>query len=85
MKAILLGMERNSISGAIAMLIFGLGGGMATYEGLTHLWHPREMGDPLWSYVVLGIAFIAEGNQDASPPGLCDSTVQNEHIFLILG
>jgi cation diffusion facilitator family transporter len=45
----------------VAMLIFGLGGGMATYEGITHLWHPHEMGDPLWSYVVLGIAFIAEG------------------------
>jgi cation diffusion facilitator family transporter len=45
----------------VAMLIFGLGGGMAIYEGITHLSHPGEMGDPAWSYVVLAIAFVAEG------------------------
>lgn len=45
----------------VAMLIFGLGGGMAIYEGITYLGHPSEMGDPTWSYLVLGIAFLAEG------------------------
>lgn len=45
----------------VAIILFGLGGGMSIYEGITHLQHPSERGDPLWNYVVLGIAFVAEG------------------------
>ena len=45
----------------VAILLFGLGGGMSIYEGITHLRHPAVIQNPAWNYVVLGIAFIAEG------------------------
>ena len=45
----------------VAMLLFGIGGGMSIYEGLHRLHEPREGGSMLWTYVVLGIAFVAEG------------------------
>jgi len=45
----------------VAILLFGLGGGMSIYEGISHLRHPAEIRDPTWNYVVLGIAFVAEG------------------------
>jgi cation diffusion facilitator family transporter len=45
----------------VAMVLFGLGGGMSIYEGISHLQHPSELTDPTWNYVVLGIAFLFEG------------------------
>lgn len=45
----------------VAILLFGLGGGMSIYEGISHIRHPALIVDPTWNYVVLGIAFIAEG------------------------
>ncbi len=45
----------------VAMLLFGIGGGMSIYEGLHRLHEPREAGSATWSYVVLGIALLAEG------------------------
>jgi len=45
----------------VAVLLFGLGGGMAIYEGITHILRPRPAGDLLWMYLVLGIAAIFEG------------------------
>jgi cation diffusion facilitator family transporter len=45
----------------VAILLFGLGGGMSIYEGISHLEHPAEIRDPTWNYVVLGVAFVAEG------------------------
>ncbi|MCB0107385.1 MAG: cation transporter [Caldilineaceae bacterium] len=45
----------------VAILLFGLGGGMSVYEGVTHLTHPSALEDPLWNYVVLGLAFLFEG------------------------
>jgi cation diffusion facilitator family transporter len=45
----------------VAVLLFGLGGGMAIYEGITHLLHPRPTQSLMWTYVVLGIAAIFEG------------------------
>jgi cation diffusion facilitator family transporter len=45
----------------VAILLFGLGGGMSTCEGISHLRHPAVIRDPTWNYVVLGIAFVAEG------------------------
>lgn len=44
----------------VAIALFGLGGGMAVYEGIAHLRHPRPIGDPTWSYVVLAVALVAE-------------------------
>lgn len=45
----------------VAVLIFGLGGGISFYEGVLHIRHPVPMGDPFWNYVVLGLAFCFEG------------------------
>ena len=44
----------------VAMLLFGLGGGMSFYEGIRHLRHPSGLEDPTWNYVVLVIAAVVE-------------------------
>lgn len=46
----------------VAMLLFSLGGGLAIYEGISHILHPPEgeLRDPLWNYVVLAIALVFE-------------------------
>jgi cation diffusion facilitator family transporter len=45
----------------VAVLIFGLGGGLSIYEGIQHIQHPVALTDPLWSYAVLGAAAVFEG------------------------
>jgi cation diffusion facilitator family transporter len=45
----------------VAVLIFGVGGGISIYEGIAHLLHPRPLEDPFWSYLVLGFAAVFEG------------------------
>ena len=45
----------------VAMLIFGVGGGVSIYEGILHLLHPGPLEDPFWNYVVLGLAMLFEG------------------------
>jgi cation diffusion facilitator family transporter len=45
----------------VAVLIFGLGGGMSIVTGWRHIGAPEPIADPLWSYVVLGIAAVFEG------------------------
>jgi cation diffusion facilitator family transporter len=45
----------------VAMVLFGVGGGMAIYEGISHIMHPRPLEEPFWAYVILGISMILEG------------------------
>ena len=45
----------------VAILIFGVGGGISIYEGILHVQHPAEMGDATLSYIVLGLAVVFEG------------------------
>ncbi|WP_447774393.1 cation diffusion facilitator family transporter [Variovorax boronicumulans] len=45
----------------VAVLIFGLGGGVSFYEGIQHIRHPEPMRDATWNYVVLGLAALFEG------------------------
>ncbi len=45
----------------VAVLIFGVGGGVSAYEGVLHMLHPAPLSDPMWSYVVLGLAAVFEG------------------------
>jgi cation diffusion facilitator family transporter len=45
----------------VAIVLFGIGGGMSVYKGINDMFHPNEIRDPVWNYAVLGIAFIAEG------------------------
>lgn len=44
----------------VGVLIFGVGGGMSIYEGVTHLSHPTPIEDPKWSYIVLGLSAVFE-------------------------
>jgi cation diffusion facilitator family transporter len=44
----------------VGVLIFGVGGGMSTYEGILHILHPVLPENPAWSYSVLGIATLFE-------------------------
>lgn len=44
----------------VAILIFGVGGGISIYEGIQHMLHPTELEDPFWSYIVLGLAMVFE-------------------------
>ncbi len=45
----------------VSLMIFGVGGGISFYEGFTHIQHPKEIVDPFWNYIVLGIAFTLDG------------------------
>jgi cation diffusion facilitator family transporter len=48
----------------VAITIFGIGGGMSLYEGITALQHAAEgaePGDPTAAYIVLGISLLVEG------------------------
>lgn len=45
----------------VAVLIFGLGGGMSIYEGISHVLNPGELKDPTWNYWVLIGAIVFEG------------------------
>jgi cation diffusion facilitator family transporter len=44
----------------VALLLFSIGGGMSIYEGITHIEHPVEISNPIWNYIVLGIALVAD-------------------------
>ncbi|MBU1358685.1 MAG: cation diffusion facilitator family transporter [Gammaproteobacteria bacterium] len=45
----------------VAVLIFGVGGGLSFYEGVQHIRHPEPLSDPFWNYVVLAAAALFEG------------------------
>src|ERR1044071_833928 len=45
----------------VGVLIFAVGGGMSTYEGILHMLHPTVPENPAWSYATLGIAVVFEG------------------------
>ena len=44
----------------VAVLIFGLGGGVSFFEGVQHILHPEPLRDPTWNYVVLTAAALFE-------------------------
>jgi cation diffusion facilitator family transporter len=45
----------------VSILIFGVGAGISFYEGIMHLRHPEAITNPLWNYIVLGVAFLFDG------------------------
>jgi cation diffusion facilitator family transporter len=45
----------------VAVSIFGIGGGMSVYEGVTHMLDPAPLSDPTVNYIVLGAAMLFEG------------------------
>jgi len=44
----------------VAVLIFGVGGGISVYRGVLRILNPREVEQFFWNYVVLGAAFLIE-------------------------
>ena len=46
----------------VGVLVFGLGGGVSLYEGISHLRSAAELTDPFWNYVVLAVAAVFEGS-----------------------
>src|SRR5437868_7626097 len=49
----------------VAVLIFGLGGGLSFFEGVQHILHPEPVRDPTWNYIVLAAATLFEGTSFA--------------------
>jgi cation diffusion facilitator family transporter len=45
----------------VAVLIFGLGGGVSFFEGVTHIRHPQPSTELRWNLIVLGAAALFEG------------------------
>lgn len=45
----------------VAVLIFGVGGGVSAYEGVLHVMNPSPIENAFWSYLTLGLAFLFEG------------------------
>ena len=46
----------------VAVLFFGLGGGVSVYEGIHHILNPEPIRDPKWNYIVLGAAALFDGS-----------------------
>ena len=44
----------------VGLLIFGLGGGIALYQGITHLQHPEPSESPALALAILAVAFALE-------------------------
>jgi cation diffusion facilitator family transporter len=55
------GKERYFWGLIVAILLFGIGGGMAVYEGIIRLANPHPLENPMWAYVVLAVAAVFEG------------------------
>ncbi len=45
----------------VATVLFSVGGGLSVYEGIHAISRGEELRDPLWNYIVLAVAFLAEG------------------------
>ncbi len=44
----------------VAILLFGVGGGMALYQGISHLITPHPLESAFWAYIVLAVAGLFE-------------------------
>jgi hypothetical protein len=45
----------------VAVLIFGVGGGLSAYQGFVHVLHREPLKSAFWNYVVLAAAALFEG------------------------
>jgi cation diffusion facilitator family transporter len=45
----------------VALLFFSMGAGVAIYQGIQHLLHPEPIGNPKWSFIVLGASALFDG------------------------
>jgi cation diffusion facilitator family transporter len=45
----------------VALSVFSLGGGLSIYHGVHGLFNPEPIDEPMWNYIVLGVAALFEG------------------------
>jgi cation diffusion facilitator family transporter len=45
----------------VAVSLFGIGGGMAIYEGITHIQHPEPIENVIVNFIILAISLVLEG------------------------
>lgn len=55
------GRELYFWSFVVALVFFTLGGCFSIYQGVLRVRHPEPLGDPLWAYLVLGVALLFDG------------------------
>lgn len=55
------GRELYFWSFVVALLVFAVGAGVSTFEGITHIIAPEPMRDPLANYIVLFLSAVFEG------------------------
>ncbi|SEM31749.1 cation diffusion facilitator family transporter [Chryseobacterium taichungense] len=55
------GKELYFWSFVVSILIFGLGGALSIYQGISHIIEPELMKNPFWNYIVLFLSLIFEG------------------------
>jgi cation diffusion facilitator family transporter len=67
----------------VAIALFGIGGGIAFFEGFTHLTGHRSESQvsPVWNYAVLAVALVAEGTSWTIAVRQFLPTVKNESIW----
>lgn len=54
------GMEQFFWAFVVAMMIFGIAGGLSIYEGYVKFMNPEPLGDVTLSYIALGFGFVLE-------------------------
>jgi cation diffusion facilitator family transporter len=55
------GREAYFWSLVVAIMLFSTGAGSAIYEGVVRIGSHEKLGNPLWNYVVLAVALVADG------------------------
>ena len=55
------GKEQYFWSLIVAVLVFGLGGGISIVQGVQHILAPQPSEDPKWNFIVLGVSALFEG------------------------
>lgn len=55
------GKEQYFWSLIVAVLVFGLGGGISVVQGVQHILAPQPSEDPTWNFIVLGVSAVLEG------------------------
>lgn len=55
------GKEQYFWSLIVAVLVFGLGGGISVIQGIQHILAPERIVDPQWNFIVLGVSALLEG------------------------
>lgn len=55
------GKEQYFWSLIVAVLVFGLGGGVSVVQGIQHILAPEPIVDAKWNFIVLGISAVLEG------------------------